>query len=85
MAITLGALVLALIAVGAVVSFSADRLPSGPEVDPPVQPAAAHTPISYDAQTRLASVREMNFCRLYLKARVFRFSESPPKVSPAWW
>ena len=60
-AITLGALVLALIAVGAVVSFSSDRLPSGPEVDPPVQPAAVHTPINYDAQTRLASVREMHF------------------------
>ena len=60
-AVTLGALVLAVIAVGAVVSYSADRLPSGPPVDPPVRPAAVHTPISYDPQTRLASVKEMNF------------------------
>ena len=32
-----------------------------PAVDPPVEPAAVHTPISYDPQTRLASVQEMHF------------------------
>jgi hypothetical protein len=30
-------------------------------VDPPAEPAAVHTPISYDPRTRLASVKEMNF------------------------
>jgi hypothetical protein len=60
-AITLAVLVLALITVGAVVSYSADRLRTGPEVDPPIQPASVHTAISYDARTRLTSVREMHF------------------------
>ena len=59
-AIVLGVVVLAVIAVGAIVSFSTDRLPSGPAVAPPsVGPAP--TRISYDAATRRTAIEEMSY------------------------
>ena len=59
-AIVLAVVVLSVIAVGAIVSFSTDRLPSGPAVAPP--PAGpAETRISYDDATRRTAIEEMSY------------------------
>lgn len=58
-ALVVGVLVLAIVAIGAVVAYSADRLPSGPAVDPPA--ARPSGVIAYDLQTRRATVQEMHF------------------------
>ena len=58
-AILIGAVLLAFVAVGAVVALSTERLPSGPPVAPPaVVPPIPKTPVTVDAGTRKASAQE---------------------------
>lgn len=57
-AVVTGALLAGVLAVAAVVSASAERLPSGPAVPPPT-PSAVVPVVSYDVAARTASVAEL--------------------------
>jgi hypothetical protein len=59
-ALVVGALVLATAAVGAVVSASAQRLPSGPALPPPT-PSAVRPVVQYDPVSRTASVAALRW------------------------
>lgn len=79
-AVVVGALVLAMAAVGAVVSASAQRLPSGPAVAPPT-PSTVTPVVQYAPATRTASVAEL---RWVLPAAPYTCVTEPAARRPAF-
>lgn len=75
-AILVGAVLLALVAVGAVITLTADRPLTGPAVAPPprTQPPLA---VSYDTATRAATIEEL---RVVLPAEPFTCDDSPRQL-----
>lgn len=57
--VIVGAVILAVVIVGAVVWAASPRLPSGPEIAPPAPGVAGGSTVDYDSATRTASVDEL--------------------------
>lgn len=81
-AIILGGVLLAVIAVGVIISLTADRPLTGPAVAPP-PPTEAPLVVTYDATSRAASVEEL---RVVLPGTPFSCDDQPgevPGLSPS--
>ncbi len=79
-AVVLGAVLVAVVAVGAVVSASAERLPSGPAVTPP-SPTAARASLAWQPDDNLATIGEL---RVVLPAAPYACSPEVTALSPTF-
>ena len=78
-AVVVGVLLVAVVGLGAVTAATAQRLPSGPAMDPP--PSAAAVAVQFDAAARTASVAEL---QVTLAGAPYECGERPEPFEPVF-